>query len=198
MSKISENMNSAANDVLRMEPSSPTSNLAPQWFAAYTTARHEKAVADHLAHRNIECFLPLYRSLRLWKNGCKVNVELPLFPSYIFVRIDRRQRVPVLEVPGVLWLVSAGDKPVPLPTADIDALRSAIPLMNCEPHPYLVVGEKARIKDGVLAGMEGVLLRKKGILRVVLSLDLIAQSVAVEVDASNVEPVMAVKRYASS
>ena len=171
----------------------------PQWFAAYTTSRHEKAVAGHFAQRKIEAFLPLYRTMRSWKNGCKVNVELPLFPSYIFVRVPRRDRVGVLQVPGVLSLVSNAGKPVPLPTAEIDALRAAIPIINCEPHPYLVVGERARIKSGPLMGMQGVLLRKKNFLRVVLSLDLITQSVAVEVDADNVEPVaIDNKRYALS
>ena len=162
---------------------------APQWFAAYTATRHEKAVADHFSQRTIESFLPLYRRLRLWKNGCKVNVELPLFPSYIFVRISREQRVRVLEVPGVLWLVGSGGKPVPLPELEIEALRTAVPTLHCEPHPYLVIGERARVKSGPLMGMEGVLLRKKNYLRVVLSLHLITQSVAVEIDAENVEPV---------
>ena len=168
----------------------PHSDTAPQWFAAYTVTRHEKVVAEHFAQREIESFLPLYRSLRLWKNGCKVNVELPLFPSYIFVRIPRKERVRVLEVPSVLSLVGSAGKPAPLPESEIEALREAIPTINCEPHPYLVIGEKARIKSGPLMGMEGVLLRKKNYLRVVLSLHLITQSVAVEVDANNVEPVV--------
>lgn len=161
---------------------------APQWFVAYTVTRHEKAVADHFSQRTIESFLPSYKSPRMWKNGCKVNVELPLFPSYIFVRISREQRVRVLEVPGVLSLVCSGGKPVPLPELEIEALRSAVPALSCEPHPYLVVGERVRVKSGPLMGMEGVLLRKKNYFRIVLSLHLITQSVAVEVDADNVEP----------
>jgi transcription antitermination factor NusG len=165
-------------------------HLVPQWFAAYTTTRHEKAVAEHCAMREIEAFLPLYRTQRLWKNGCRMNLELPLFPSYIFVRIGPRERVRVLELPGVLSLVSTAGKPVPLPESDIEALRSSLPFIKCEPHPYLVIGERVRIRAGSLEGMEGILLRKKGLLRVVLSLDLIMQSVAVEVDADNVEPIV--------
>jgi len=168
---------------------------APRWFAAYTTTRHEKAVAEHCAIREIETFLPLYRTQRLWKNGCKMNLELPLFPSYIFVRVPARERVRVLEVPGVLSLVSAAGKPVPLAEGDIEALRSSLPFIKCEPHPYLVVGELVRIRSGSLEGMEGILLRKKGLLRVVLSLDLIMKSVAVEVDADNVEPVVSFDRH---
>jgi transcription antitermination factor NusG len=165
-------------------------HLVPQWFAAYTTTRHEKAVAEHCAIREIEVFLPLYRTQRLWKNGCRMNVELPLFPSYIFVRVPSRERVRVLEVPGVLSLVGSTGKPAPLPPGEIEALRSSLPSIKCEPHPYLVIGERVRVKSGSLEGMEGILLRKKGLLRVVLSLDLIMQSVAVEVDADNVEPVV--------
>ena len=165
------------------------SEVVSQWFAVYTTSRHEKAIAEHFALRKIESFLPLYRTQRLWKNGCRMDLHLPLFPSYIFVRIRALERVRVLEVPGVLSLVSAAGKPVPLPEPEIEALRSSLPLVKCEPHPYLVIGDRVRIKSGSLEGMEGVLLRKKGFLRVVLSLDLIMKSLAVEVDADNVEPV---------
>jgi len=168
----------------------PEPHLVPQWFAAYTTTRHEKAVSEHCAMRDIEAFLPLYRTQKLWKNGCRMNLELPLFPSYIFVRVAARERVRVLEVPGVLSLVGSTGKPVPLPAVEIEALRASLPFIKCEPHPYLVIGERVRVKSGSLEGMEGVLLRKKGLLRVVLSLDLIMQSVAVEVDADNVEPVV--------
>ncbi|HKT24490.1 MAG TPA: UpxY family transcription antiterminator [Terriglobales bacterium] len=186
MSKIGENSrtNAASGE------NSEALHFAPQWFAAYTTTRHEKAVAEHFAMRSIEAFLPLYKTQRLWRNGCRMNLELPLFPSYVFVRVPVRERVRVLEVPGVLSLVSAAGKPVPLPEADIQALRSSLPLIRCEPHPYLKIGERVRIKCGTLEGMEGILLRKKGLLRVVLSLDLIMKSVAVEVDAEDVEPVV--------
>lgn len=171
------------------------SEVLPRWFAVYTTSRHEKAIAEHFALRKIESFLPLYRTQRLWKNGCRMDLQLPLFPSYIFVRIRSLERVRVLEVPGVLSLVSAAGKPVPLPEPEIEALRSSLPLVKCEPHPYLVIGDRVRIKSGSLEGMEGVLLRKKGFLRVVLSLDLIMKSLAVEVDADNVEPIPTFARH---
>jgi len=170
-------------------------DVVPQWFAVYTTSRHEKTIAEHFALREIESFLPLYRAQRLWKNGCKMDLQLPLFPSYIFVRIAAHKRVRVLEVPGVLSLVGASGRPAPLPESEIEALRSSLPFVNCEPHPYLVIGERVRIRSGSLEGMEGVLLRKKGLLRVVLSLDLIMKSVAVEVDAENVDPVPTFARH---
>ena len=163
---------------------------AAKWFAVYTVSRHEKAVSRHFETRHIESFLPLYRVPRRWRNGCRVVVEQPLFPGYLFVSIERRDAVKVLQVPGVLSIVSAGREPAALPTSEIESLRSGLPLRNCEPHSYLVVGEKVRIVTGSLAGMAGVLLRKKNNLRVVLTLDLIRQSVAVEVGIDEIEPLM--------
>ena len=162
---------------------------SPKWFAVYTTPRHEKAVARHFEFRRIESFLPLYMEMHRWKNGCRVNVEQPLFPGYIFARIGRHDSTQVLSVPGVLLIVGSGREPLALPDFEIEALRSGLHLRKFEPHPYLVVGEKARIKSGSLAGMVGVLARKKNSLRVVLTLELIMRSVAVEVDADELERV---------
>ena len=166
-------------------------NAPANWFAVYTTSRHEKAVGRQFEARHIASFLPIYKSMRKWKNGLRVVVEQPLFPSYIFVNIERRDAVKVLQVPGVLSIVSAGREPASLPSEEIESLRSGLPNRNCEPHPYLTVGEKVRIVDGSLAGLTGVLLRKKNNLRVVLTLDLIRQSVAVEVGADEIEPLRA-------
>ncbi|MGD0932436.1 MAG: UpxY family transcription antiterminator [Candidatus Korobacteraceae bacterium] len=160
-----------------------------KWFAAYTTPRHEKVVARHLQSRHIESFLPLYSSVRRWKNGCRVAVEQPLFPSYLFVHILRREAVKVLQIPGVVSLVSAGREPAALPSSEIESLRSSLPLRHFEPHPYLVVGEKVRITAGSLEGMIGVLVRRKNDCRVVLTLELIMQSVAVEIGIEEIEPV---------
>src|SRR6266478_5383787 len=158
------------------------------WFAAYTNSHHEKRVASHFAERRIESFLPLYAALHRWKNRCEMNLELPLFPNYVFVRIDPRERVRVLEVPGVMSLVGFGRTLAPLPDFEIEALRSGLGKRKIEPHPYLVIGEPVRIKSGPMTGVEGVLVRKKNHFRVVLALELIMQSVAVEVDADDLEP----------
>jgi transcription antitermination factor NusG len=165
-----------------------SSQDAAEWFAAYTLPRHEKAVGRQFDSRYIQSFLPLYRVSRRWRNGCKVVVEQPLFPSYIFVCIDRRESVKVLQVPGVLTIVSAGRELASLPTSEVEALRSGLPLRHFEPHSYLVAGEKVRITAGSFAGMSGVLVRKKNNLRVVLTLDLIRQSFAVEVGIDEIEP----------
>jgi len=157
------------------------------WFAVFTAARHEKRVSQHLAHQGIESFLPLYSEKHRWTNRRNVTVQLPLFPNYVFVRISRRQRGRVLQVPGVFSIVGCGSEPTPVPDFEVESLRSALHLRNFEPHPYVVVGERVRIKAGPLEGMEGVLARKKNNLRVVLTIASIKQSVAVEIDAHDVE-----------
>jgi transcription antitermination factor NusG len=166
----------------------PGKQLTPKWFAVYTSPRHEKRVGQYLRQKEIEHYVPLYQARRKWRDGSKVTVDLPLFPSYVFVRIDRRERVRVLQVPGVLSLVEGtGREPASLPNAEIDALRTGLFLRHAEPHPLLTVGQRARIRSGALAGMVGIVVRQKNSLRVVLTMDLIQQSVAVEVDGAELE-----------
>ena len=159
-----------------------------QWFAAYTTPRHEKHVAEMLAERRIETFLPLYRTARQWKKSCPVVLELPLFPTYVFVRIARQAQGAVLGMPGVLSIVGSSKQPWPLPDFEIEALRLGMQTRKIEPHPYVKLGERVRIRAGVMTGVEGILVRRKNEFRVVLTLDTIMRSVAVEVDASDLEP----------
>jgi transcription antitermination factor NusG len=168
----------------------PEKQFTPKWFAVYTSPRHEKRVDRYFSQLEIERYLPLYHPRRKWADGSTVTLDLPLFPGYIFVRIDRSQRVRVLEVPGVLTVVGGpGCQPAPLPEAEIEALRAGLHLRRAEPHSLLSVGQRARIRSGALAGMEGVVVRQKGGLRIVLTVDLILQSVAVEVDGSELEPI---------
>lgn len=166
---------------------STDSDSALQWFAAYTTPRHEKHVGEVLAERNIESFLPLYRTVRQWKKSSPVTLELPLFPCYLFVRINRAARGAVLSLPGVVSIVGSTKEPWPLPQLEVEALRLGARLGKAEPHPYLRVGERVRIKSGLMAGVEGILVRKKNEFRFVLTLEAIMRSVAVEVDASELE-----------
>jgi transcription antitermination factor NusG len=172
----------------KMQGLAAAQEFSASWFAAYTNSHHEKRVALHFAERRIESFLPLYSAAHRWKNRCEMNLDLPLFPNYVFVRIDPRDRVRVLEVPGVVSLVGFGRVLAPLPDLEIEALRSGVGQRKIEPHPYLVIGERVRIKAGAMMGIEGVLVRKKNNFRVVLTLDAIMQSVAVEVDADDLEP----------
>ena len=160
----------------------------PHWYAICSTPRHEKRIHEHLVFRNIECFLPLYRSVHRWKNGCKHVIELPLFPGYLFVNIGLREKVRVLEIPGVLSFVGTKVEPAPLSDFEIETLRSGLHLKKFAPYSDLVVGEKVRIKAGSLTGLTGVLIRTTNGLRVVITLEMINQSVAVELDATDVEP----------
>jgi len=159
------------------------------WYALHTYPRHEKRVYGDLGLHSIECFLPLYETVHRWKNGCKVRVELPLFPGYLFVKIDPRQRVKVLGLPGAVSIVGSISGPWPLPDAVIVSLRERLQARKFAPHPYLAIGQKVRIKSGPLADLTGYLVRQSGGLRVVISVDLIRQSAAVEVDAGDVEPI---------
>jgi transcription antitermination factor NusG len=170
-------------------PFAKPSVVSANWFAVYVTSQHEKRVAFHFAQRQIEHFLPLYSARRRWKNGCTMNLALPLFSNYVFVRIEAAKRTRVLEVPGVLSLVGFGRTLTPLSDLEIAGLRSLVEQGKAEPHPYLVVGERVRIVAGSMAGSEGVLIRKKNNFRMVFALDAIMQCVAVEVDAADLEPV---------
>jgi transcription antitermination factor NusG len=159
------------------------------WFAAYTSANHEKRVAEQLGLRSVEHFLPVYHSVRRWKDR-RIKLELPLFPGYVFVRLVLRDRLQVLQVPGVARLVGFNGTPTPLPQGEIEALRTSLSNgVRAEPHPYLKVGRRVRVRTGSLTGLEGVLLRKKNSTRFVISLDLIMRSVAVEIEGSEVEAV---------
>jgi transcription termination/antitermination protein NusG len=160
----------------------------PKWYAAYTYPRHEKKVLNQLVRREIESFLPYYRALHKWRNGCKAEVQVPLFPGYVFVRLRPHEHLRVLQVPNLVNLVGFGGPPVALPTEDIEALKAALSTMKAEPHPFLNVGDRVRIKSGCLAGTEGILLRKTSGCRFVLNVDLIQQAVCVEVSAEDVEP----------
>lgn len=165
-------------------------NLSPAgWYAIYTSSRHEKAVAKQLEDRGIESFLPLYRTWHRWKDRRKL-VELALFPSYVFVRIEARNRLRVLQVPGVVNLVNFNGEPAALPEQEINALRNGLEShIYAEPHPYLRVGRKVRVVRGPMAGAEGILSRKKDKHRVVISLDLLMRSIAVEVEGADLEAV---------
>jgi len=168
-------------------PALPAEYCEARWYAAYTSANHEKRVAEQMGVRGVEHFLPLYASVRQWKNG-RVTLQQPLFPGYVFVRMALREKLRVQQIPGVARLVGFDGTPAALPEEEIEALRTSLASgVRAEPHPFLAIGRRVRIKSGVLAGTEGILLRRKGKLRVVISIDLIQRSVAVDAEAANLE-----------
>jgi transcription antitermination factor NusG len=142
-----------------------------------------------LVERNIEAFLPLYRAVRQWKKSSPTTLEIPLFPCYLFVRIRRTARGTVLGLPGVVSIVGSPREPWPLPQLEIEALRLGAQAGKVEPYPYLKVGDRVRVRTGSMAGVEGILVRRKNEMRFVLTLDAIMRSVSVEVEAGDLEPV---------
>jgi transcription antitermination factor NusG len=162
--------------------------VEPRWYAAYTCANHEKHVAAELGARDVEHFLPLYSSVRRWKDR-RVNLDLPLFPGYIFVRLALCDRMRVVQIPSVVRLVGFNGLPTALPDTEMEIMRSGLSeRLRAEPHPFLTVGRRVCITGGPFAGFEGVLKRRKSNLRVVVSLDLIERSIVVDVEAGDVRP----------
>ena len=159
------------------------------WYALYTCPRQERVIARQLEEREINHFLPTYRSVRRWKDRRK-ELDLVLFPGYVFVRMDWNDRLRVLQLPGVVRFVSFRGQPAVLPERDIEALQNcSAHHMQAESHPYLRVGRRVQVVAGPMAGTEGVLVRKKDKLRVVISIEAIMRAVAVEIDQADIEPV---------
>jgi transcription antitermination factor NusG len=157
------------------------------WYALYTCPRHEKRVAQQIERRSFSCFLPLYRSVRRWKDRRK-ELELALFPGYVFVRMRLENRLQVLQLPGVVRLVSFNGQPAALPAEQIEALQGRLSAsVQIEPHPYLRAGRKVRVRSGPMQGLEGIIVRRKDRCRLIFSIDLIMRSVAVEVDEADLE-----------
>lgn len=157
------------------------------WFAAYTRPHHEKTVAVSLDRRGFETLYPSYRVASRWKDRVK-QIELPLFPGYVFVRCVPARRLPVLQTPGLLHLVHDDAGPIAVPEFEITNLRLALSdRARIEPAPFLNVGERVRVHSGVMAGLEGILVAKKNSLRVIISVEMLAGSAAVELDGALLE-----------
>jgi len=159
-----------------------------RWFATFTLPQNEKSVLRQLDLREVESFLPTYETTRVWKNRQRKKVTLPLFPTYLFVRISRAERAKVLQCPGVLHIVGNSREPIPLADSDVEILRSDVCRQRMEPFRDLVVGEKVRIKSGVMEGVQGTLVRKGSGHRFVLTIEMINQHAAIEVSAEDMEP----------
>ena len=160
------------------------------WHAVYTVPQHEKSVVKHLDLREIESFLPVYETVRVWKNRQRMKLVLPLFPTYLFVRISFMERGKVLQSPGVLQIVGHRGCAY-IPDSEIEFLRSGFCRQRIEPYRDLVIGEKVRIKGGVMQGLQGTLVRRSNSMRFVLTVELINQHAAIQVDAEDLERIVA-------
>lgn len=161
------------------------SDFQQNWYVAYTRANHERTVTDQLGERGIESFLPQYESVRKWKDR-RVCLHLPLFPGYVFVRFATPDRLRVQQTRGLVQLVSFGGSPTPVPETEIQSIREILTRgLRPLPHPFLRAGRRIRIRSGPLAGLDGILVRRKNRFRFVVSVALILRSMSVEVDEAD-------------
>lgn len=161
-----------------------------KWRAVYTVPQHEKLAVRHLDLRGIESFLPVYETVRVWRNRQRMKLVLPLFPTYLFVRINSEERARVLQSPGVLQIVGNGGSAC-IPDTEVEFFRSGFCRKRIEPYSDLVIGEKVRIRSGAMQGLQGTLIRKSNGMRFVLSVELINQNAAIQVDADVLELIVA-------
>ena len=179
----------SATDLSEQCLASAAENLETHWYATYTSANHEKRVAKQLHERGLEYFLPLYTSLRRWQDR-RVTLELPLFPGYLFVRLALREKLRLLQLPGVAHLVGFGGVPCAMPDNEMENLRSGLNAgLVVQPHPYLTAGRRVRVKSGPLAGLIGILRTRKNRTRLIVSVELIQRAIAVEFDEADLDAV---------
>lgn len=171
------------------ENDTANANAGAPWYALYTRHQHEKMAADLLAKKDFHVFLPLYEATRRWKDRLK-KLSLPLFPSYVFVKGGLDRQLQIMMTPGVHSIIAHGGRAAAIPEEQIEAIKRMVegPLRT-EPHPFLNCGDRVRVKCGPLEGIEGILVRKKNLTRLVLSIEMLMKSVAVEIDGWMVERV---------
>ncbi|HEY4978689.1 MAG TPA: UpxY family transcription antiterminator [Candidatus Acidoferrum sp.] len=166
---------------------SDSRQVSRAWFAVYTKHQHEKKTAELLASKGIEVFLPLYQTTRRWKDRNKV-LALPLFPSYLFLNSGLQNKSEILATPGVFSLVESAGRACPIPDLEIEAIRKIVHRQTpVEPHPFLQSGDTVLVKSGPLAGVSGILVQFRNQYRIVLSVNLLQRSLAIEIDLSSIE-----------
>jgi transcription antitermination factor NusG len=160
------------------------------WYGLQTRPRHEKIVTQRLEERGVTTFLPLVSEVHRWSDR-KKTVQVPLFGCYVFAKFKptRTDRLRVLRVDGVFGLVGSQGEGTPIPDEQISAVRSLVETqLPWSTHPFLKIGQRVRIRSGVLDGMEGILVSRNGDRSLVISVDAIQRSLAVRVEGYEVEP----------
>jgi transcription antitermination factor NusG len=160
------------------------------WFALQVRYHYENVVTAHLAGKGFEWFSPLYKRRRRWSDRFK-EMDEPLFPGYVFCRLNPLDRLPVLTIPGVALIAGMGKTPVPIDETEIAAIQAAVKAgLSNQPWRYMQIGERVKIEQGPLSGVEGILLGFKGGHRLLLSITLLQRSIAVQIDDSWVKPAL--------
>jgi len=161
-----------------------------EWFALTVKPRHEKTTAKNLRMRGLEDFLPLYHARRQWSDRIQ-TIELPLFPGYVFCRFHSKEWLRVRGTPGVSTVVGFGKQPAPVSAAEIDAIQKMLASgLWVSPWPYIQAGDQVEIAGGALRGLRGVALREKGVDRLIVNVELLHRSVAVEIDRAILTPLL--------
>lgn len=155
------------------------------WFAVQVRPRHELTTAKILRNKGLEEFVPLYTSRRRWSDRQK-DIALPLFTGYVFCRFAAKTKLPVMTTPGVIRIVGSSKGPIPIAEKEIASIQTAAQSPNICPHPYLAIGSRVKVKNGPFAGLEGILVNHKNHKQLVLSLDIVQRSMAIELDSYSV------------
>src|SRR5208282_1346802 len=160
-----------------------------KWFALQVRTRWESSTTVLLSGKGYQAFLPTFKTKRRW-NGRVREMNAPLFPGYVFCQFDPQKRLPILMTPGVLAVVGRGRMPLPVDDSEIAAIQTVVSSgLRAEPWPFLEVGQRIRVENDALQGLEGILIQFKGNHRIVVSVSLLRRSVALEIDRSCVSPV---------
>jgi transcription antitermination factor NusG len=163
--------------------------VAPEWYALVTMPQHEKAVTSQLEMRQFHSYLPTYKVVHTWKNRQKKTLIRPLFAGYTFIHTQRNALHDALSVPGVMRYVGTSRGPSPITEPEIAFLRSEFCRERLQPFHDLVVGKRVRLIRGPMLGVCGTLVRQTNSTRLVVTLHLINQNAALEVDGADLEPV---------
>lgn len=170
----------------------PTTACQFPWFALRVRARSERVAVNALRDKDYEPFAPTYQTRRVYNDRVK-TVEYPVFPGYVFCRFDPAEKFTILNSPAVSYIVGFGGRMMAVPDEDIDAVRRAV-AAGASPVPYLTAGQRVRIERGPLLGLTGVLLRSDGNARIVISIEMLQRSIAVNIAMEDVMLVTAPKR----
>lgn len=170
-------------------PSQETLCASLSWYAVQTWPQYEKKVTAEFQRKDVETFLPLLSSKRQWSDRRRI-VQVPLFPSYVFVRIAPvpSARIPVVRTNGVAGFVGVRGIGVPIPDSEIESVRLLLARgVTFQQHPFLNVGRRVRVRGGSLDGVEGILLAKNDDLSLVVSVQIIQRSVSIRISGYQVE-----------
>ncbi len=172
-----------------MIPACPALWDEKHWYALSTKSRHEKCLDTELQKKGVETFLPLRKITRHWSDRVK-SIEQPIFSGYLFVKIPLKDRLEVLNTYGSVRLVGFNSAPVPIAEKELATLRRFVEeAITIDPYPYLNAGDRVYVRSGSLKGVEGFIVRKNKHTRLVISLDLLFQSVSVEIDEALIEKI---------